>query len=92
MRQYKTNRSPKEPLFRFGRCLGHFAIDPQLVYVTTHLQGDKTFFLPFHKGQYGGAGNPPVPDNFATHYLVGRSLDERQPAQPAAAIHPHGCG
>ena len=69
MRQYKTNRSPKEPLFRFGRCLGHFAIDPQLVYVTTHLQGDKTFFLPFNKGKYGGAGNPPVPDNFATHYL-----------------------
>ena len=67
--QYKKDRDPKEPLFQFGRCLGHFAIDPQLVYVTTHLQGDETFFLPFNQGKYGGAGNPPVADNFATHYL-----------------------
>ena len=67
--QYKQDRDSKEPLFKFGRCLGHFAIDPELVYVTTQLQGDKTFFLPFNKGKHGSAGNPPVLDNFATHYL-----------------------
>ena len=67
--QYKKTRDPKEPLFKFGRCLGHFAIDPQLVYFTTHLQGDKSQFLPFNKGKAGAAGNPTVADNFATHYL-----------------------
>ena len=69
MRQYQTKRDPKEPLFKFGRCLGHFAVDPDLVYVTTHLRGEATFFLPFNKGKYGGAGNPPAHDNFAAHYL-----------------------
>ena len=37
--------------------------------MTTRLQGDKTFFLPFNKGKHGSAGNPPALDNFATHYL-----------------------
>ena len=69
IRQYKRDRDPKEPLFKFGRCLGHFAIDNNLVYVTTRLQGEKTFFLPFNKGKYGGAGNAPVLDNFDTHYI-----------------------
>jgi type I restriction enzyme, R subunit len=67
--QYRNDRNPKEPLFKFGRCLGHFAVDPDLVYVTTHLKGKSTFFLPFNKGKYGGAGNVSVHDNFASHYL-----------------------
>ncbi|GIX49464.1 MAG: hypothetical protein KatS3mg131_3675 [Candidatus Tectimicrobiota bacterium] len=70
--QYKTSRDPREPLFRYGRCLAHFAVDPDLVYVTTHLQGPKTRFLPFNKGRFGGAGNPPVPptrQGYATSYL-----------------------
>ena len=69
MRQYQKDRDPKARLFKFGRCLAHFAVDPDLVYVTTHLRGEATFFLPFNKGRYGGAGNPPAPDNFATGYL-----------------------
>ena len=69
LRQYMKDRDPREPLFKFGRCLGHFAIDPELVYVTTRLQGDRTFFLPFNKGKHGSVGNPPVLDNFAAHYL-----------------------
>ena len=72
MRQYKTDRDPREPLFAYGRCLAHFAVDPDLVYVTTHLQGVKTRFLPFNKGRFGGAGNPPVPPTrhgYATSYL-----------------------
>ena len=72
IRQYKTDRDPREPLFAYGRCLAHFAVDPDLVYVTTHLAGERTRFLPFNKGKFGGAGNPPVPptqDGYATAYL-----------------------
>ena len=69
MRQYRNDRDSREPLFRFGRCLGHFAIDPQLVYVTTRLEGARTFFLPFNRGNHEGAGNPPVFDSYASHYL-----------------------
>jgi type I restriction enzyme R subunit len=72
IRQYKTDRDPREPLLGFGRCLAHFAVDPDLVYVTTHLAGSKTRFLPFNRGKFGGAGNPPVPPTqkgYATGYL-----------------------
>ncbi|GIW53030.1 MAG: type I restriction endonuclease subunit R [Gemmatimonadales bacterium] len=70
--QYKTDRDPREPLFRYGRCLAHFAVDPDLVYVTTQLEGPRTRFLPFNKGRFGGAGNPPVPPTqagYPTSYL-----------------------
>lgn len=69
IRQYQHDRDPKEPLFAFGRCLAHFAVDPDLAYVTTHLQGVRTRFLPFNQGRYGGAGNPPTANGFATSYL-----------------------
>ena len=72
IRQYRTQRDPREPLFGYGRCLAHFAVDPDLVYSTTHLRGPATAFLPFNKGRYGGAGNPPVPptrSGYATAYL-----------------------
>jgi type I restriction enzyme R subunit len=72
IRQYKTDRDPREPLLVYGRCLAHFAVDPDLVYVTTHLQGARTRFLPFNQGKFGGAGNPPVPPTrkgYATAYL-----------------------
>jgi type I restriction enzyme, R subunit len=67
--QYKTDRDPKEPLLVFRRCLAHFAVDPDLVYVTTKLEGSKTKFLPFNQGYNGGAGNPPSWKGFATAYL-----------------------
>ena len=69
IKQYRFTRDPKEPLFVFGRCLAHFAVDPDLVYMTTHLQGPKTVFLPFNQGRNGGAGNPPSLEGFATSYL-----------------------
>ena len=72
IRQYQAARDSREPLFAYGRCLAHFAVDPDLVYVTTHLAGAKTRFLPFNRGEYGGAGNPPVPptqSGYATAYL-----------------------
>ena len=69
IRQYKTDRSPKELLFSFRRCIAHFAVDPDLVYMTTRLDGAATEFLPFNKGNYGGAGNPPAREGYATAYL-----------------------
>ena len=72
IKQYKTTRDPREPLLAYGGCLAHFAVDPDLVYVTTHLNGAKTRFLPFNQGKFGGAGNPPIPPTqagYATGYL-----------------------
>ncbi len=72
IRQYKTDRDPREPLLAYGRCLAHFAVDPDLVYVSTHLAGSRARFLPFNKGKFGGAGNPPVPPTragYSTAYL-----------------------
>jgi len=72
IRQYKTDRDPREPLLAYGRCLAHFAVDPDLVYVATQLAGPKTRFLPFNQGKFGGAGNPPVPPTqkgYPTAYL-----------------------
>ena len=72
IRQYRTDHDSREPLLAYGRCLAHFAVDTDLVYVTTHLAGPKTRFLPFNRGRFGGAGNPPVPptqDGYATAYL-----------------------
>ncbi len=72
MRQYRTDRDPREPLLAYGRCLAHFAVDPDLVYVTTQLAGPRTRFLPFNQGKFRGAGNPPVPPTrtgYATAYL-----------------------
>jgi type I restriction enzyme R subunit len=67
--QYRNDRDPREPLLAFGRCLAHFAVDPDLAFMTTHLQRGKTRFLPFNKGRNGGAGNPPSALGFATAYL-----------------------
>ena len=69
IKQYKDTRDPKEPLFRFKRCLAHFAVDNDLVYVATELAGAKTQFLPFNQGNDGGAGNPPCKVGYATSYL-----------------------
>jgi type I restriction enzyme, R subunit len=72
IRQYKTTRDPRHPLFAYGRCLAHFAVDPHMVRVTTKIEGEKTLFLPFDRGWNRGAGNPPVPPTqrgFATSYL-----------------------
>ena len=69
IKQYQTTRDPKEPLFRFKRCLAHFAVDNDLVYVATELAGAKTQFLPFNQGYDGGQGNPPCKTGYATSYL-----------------------
>jgi len=48
--QYRYDRSPKEKLFNFERCLVHFGVDNDNVSMTTKLSGPKTRFLPYNKG------------------------------------------
>ncbi|GHO72600.1 hypothetical protein KSD_03710 [Ktedonobacter sp. SOSP1-85] len=74
IRQYQNDRDPREPLFALGRCLIHFAVDDNLVYMTTHLRGPETEFLPFNQGHDEGAGNPLNEDGIKTDYLWKRIL------------------
>lgn len=68
--QYCFERDPKELLFAFKqRCLVHFAVDTELAFMTTRLEGKETFFLPFNVGHNHGAGNPPVVGDVRTAYL-----------------------
>ena len=67
--QYKTKRDITQPLLNFGRCVVHFAVDTDEVYMTTKLDGANTFFLPFNLGHNFGKGNPPNPFGHKTAYL-----------------------
>jgi type I restriction enzyme R subunit len=68
--QYRTDRSPKDKLLEFKRCLTHFAVDTEQVYMTTRLSGLTTYFLPFNKGDEGSSGNPEAQTGkYKTHYL-----------------------
>jgi len=69
MKQYRTDRNPKEPLFELGRCLVHFAVDSDEVQMAARLEGKDTVFLPFNRGFNFGKGNPPNPDGHKTAYL-----------------------
>ena len=70
IRQYKNDRDPDEPIFRFKeRALVHFAVDPDLAFMTTQLAGAQTYFLPFNKGDGNRAGNPVAPNDYRTAYL-----------------------
>jgi len=70
MKQLKFDRDPNEQLFKFNeRVAVYFAIDPDEVFMTTELKKEKTYFLPFNKGNNGGKGNPNIDGNYRTHYL-----------------------
>lgn len=80
IKQYKTTRFPidpitkkPEPLLTFKRgALVHFAVSQYEVYMTTRLEGDATYFLPFNKGTKEGAAGNDVPEDvnkYATDYL-----------------------
>jgi type I restriction enzyme, R subunit len=58
--QYRNDRDHHEPIFEFKRrTLVHFALDTEVVWMTTRLAGNATYFLPFNQGHEGSAGNPP---------------------------------
>ena len=70
--QYRHDRDPREPIFKFGkRTLVHFAVDTEEARMTTRLAGANTHFLPFNRGNNGGAGNAPDTQgrNYKTAYL-----------------------
>lgn len=74
MEQYRTDRDPKTRLFRFkAGALVCFAMDLEQVYMTTKLDGEKTYFLPFNMGNgegvNAGAGNPLFPDKYSVFYM-----------------------
>ncbi len=73
--QYQFDRRGKDAIFAFKeRVLVHFAVDLTQVYMTTHLEGEKTYFLPFNQGsngagRVGGKGNPVNERGYDTAYL-----------------------
>src|ERR1700730_10818382 len=75
VKQYKQDRDPRAPLFQFkSRSLVHFAADPDEVHMTTKLERDKTYFLPFNRGSHPGevrcgAGNPQHHSGYRTGYF-----------------------
>lgn len=70
LKQYSTTRDNKELLFAFKkRTLVHFAVDQDEVFMTTKLDGSKTYWLPFNQGANNGKGNPPNPNGYRTAYL-----------------------
>ncbi len=70
LKQYSTTRDNREILFAFKkRCLVHFAVDQDEVFMTTKLDGSKTYWLPFNKGANNGKGNPHNPNGYKTAYL-----------------------
>jgi len=100
--QYARDRDPKnDPLLQFRRCLAHFAVDDDEVWLTTRLEGARTRFLPFNRGYEDGAGNPPNPGGYASAYLwedlfapasvlelVGSFVHVENGDQPARMIFP----
>lgn len=75
--------------------LAHFAVDPELVVMTTHLVGAKTRFLPSNQGRFGrgresarAAHASGLPDRLP----VGVDLRSGQRARPGRSVHPRGGG
>lgn len=81
MRQYREDR-PASNVLLGRRAFVHFALDADLAYMTTRLDGKRTRFLPFNQGsggagEPGGAGNPPSPTGGHPTEYVWRSIWER---------------
>ncbi len=71
--QYRKDRNPKDLIFA-KRVVANFAVDQDLVFLTTRLAGADTQFLPFNQGtggpgREGGAGNPASESGYSTAYL-----------------------
>lgn len=72
--QFRTARDPKTRLFCFkAGVLVAFAMDLEQVYMTTKLDKEATYFLPFNQGTgegiWAGAGNPIHEDKYSVSYL-----------------------
>lgn len=76
IRQYQNDRDPKDKLLSFARCMVHFAVDTEQVFMCSELKAKASFFIPFNKGLNDGkpippfgAGNPVNLNGLKTHYL-----------------------
>ena len=69
IKQYQTDRDPKELLFAKKRCAVHLAVDDNDVFMCTELCGKDSRFMPFNRGNNGGKGNPVIPGKTMTSYL-----------------------
>ena len=72
--QYRLQRNPKTRLFWFkAGCIVNFAMDLNEVYMTTKLDGESTFFLPFNMGNgegvNAGKGNPIFEYKYSVSYI-----------------------
>ncbi|EAJ5118775.1 type I restriction endonuclease subunit R [Campylobacter upsaliensis] len=74
--QYKKDRDPRESIFK--QSVVDFALDSDLIYMSTKLEGIQTKFLPFNRGLNNGSGaiglecgggNPAVKDKMKTSYF-----------------------
>lgn len=63
IKQYKEDRDPREKIFK--RCLVHFAMSNEKIFMASKLEGQKTRFLPFNKE----LENPVVKNDYKTCYL-----------------------
>ena len=95
IKQYRLDRDHREPLLRFRRCLAHFAVDPDLVYVTTELARAKDAISAVQPGQARWRRKPARAAKrgreawWVRHGLsLGRGLGARQRAEPHPALHP----
>ena len=77
VRQYQTDRDPKDPLLAPKRCAVHMAVDDDDIKMCTWLNGKSSWFLPFNKGVNGGGGNPINPNGVKTAYLWEEILEKR---------------
>ena len=69
MAQYRR-RDRNEQFWK--RCLVHFALDDDAVYMTTKIDGKETAFLPFNRDTH----NPIIYERFASSYLWDDFRDE----------------
>ncbi|MBR7085822.1 MAG: type I restriction endonuclease subunit R, partial [Oscillospiraceae bacterium] len=72
--QYRKERDPNARLFLFkAGVLVSFGMDLNEVCMTTRLDGEKTYFLPFNQGNGEGVnvgkGNPPCETEYPVHYM-----------------------
>lgn len=72
--KFRTDRIQKRDSSRFkAGTLVNFAMDLEEVYMTTKLDGQATFFLPFNMGNghgvTAGAGNPAFKDRYSVSYM-----------------------
>ncbi|WP_429224006.1 type I restriction endonuclease subunit R [Methanobacterium oryzae] len=72
IKQYKEDRDSREQIFK--RCLVHFAMSDEKIFMATKLEDGKTRFLPFNKG----LENPIVKNDYKTCYLYNNILQINQ--------------